>query len=107
MSCDRGVRQAAALLASSGVPPDQARAVWACRHLTVQESGDAFAIRHRAGQSKPALRLQGAWLAQAGFKPGDKVHVQVAQGQLVIQPQAAATAAAPAWAESVASAAPA
>ena len=32
----------------------------------------------------PSLRLTGAWMAEAGFRPGDRVRVDVSEGRLVI-----------------------
>lgn len=34
----------------------------------------------------PKLRLTGLWLTQAGFKPGEKVKVEVKPNQLTIKP---------------------
>jgi len=34
----------------------------------------------------PKLRLTGLWLGQAGFKPGEKVTVEVKSRQLIIKP---------------------
>ena len=34
----------------------------------------------------PKLRLTGIWLAQAGFKPGEKVQVEVKPNQIVLKP---------------------
>ncbi len=56
------------------------------RRLTVQESGNLYRIRHGMEQSKPTLRLGGAWLAKAGFTPGAQVRVRVEHGRIVIEP---------------------
>ena len=56
------------------------------RRLTVQESGNLYHIRHGMEQSKPTLRLGGAWLAKAGFTPGAQVRVRVEHGRIVIEP---------------------
>lgn len=53
--------------------------------LTVQESGNLYRIKHGYEQSKPALRLCGAWLAKAGFRPGAQVRVRVEDGRIVIE----------------------
>lgn len=34
----------------------------------------------------PKLRLTGLWLTQAGFKPGEKVKVEVQPRHLIIKP---------------------
>jgi hypothetical protein len=36
----------------------------------------------------PALRINGQWLAEAGFLPGEKVTVQVEERSLTIQVEA-------------------
>ena len=56
------------------------------RRLTVQESGNLYRIRHGMEQSKPTLRLGGAWLAKAGFTPGAQVRVRVERGRIVLEP---------------------
>ena len=56
------------------------------RRVTVQESGNLYRIRHGMEQSKPTLRLGGAWLAKAGFTPGAQVRVRVEHGRIVIEP---------------------
>ncbi len=56
------------------------------RRVTVQESGNLYRIRHGMEQSKPTLRLGGAWLAKAGFSPGAQVRVRVEHGRIVIEP---------------------
>ena len=58
---------------------------WHERRVTVQESGNLYRIRHGMEQSKPTLRLGGAWLAKAGFTPGVQVKVSVQDGRLVIE----------------------
>ncbi len=35
----------------------------------------------------PQLRLEGKWLADAGFDPGTKVTVEVKKGRLVLKPK--------------------
>ena len=55
------------------------------RRVTVQESGNLYRIRHGMEQSKPTLRLGGAWLAKAGFTPGAQVRVRVEDGRIVIE----------------------
>lgn len=35
--------------------------------------------------SVPKIRLEGAWLAKAGFPPEGRVHVEISQGTLVIR----------------------
>ncbi len=55
------------------------------RKVTVQESGNLYRIRHGMEQSKPTLRLGGAWLARAGFTPGAQVRVRVEDGRIVIE----------------------
>ena len=55
------------------------------RRVTVQESGNLYRIRHGMEQSKPTLRLGGAWLAKAGFTRGAQVRVRVEDGRIVIE----------------------
>ena len=55
------------------------------RRVTVQESGNLYRIRHGMEQSKPTLRLGGAWLAKAGFTSGAQVRVRVEDGRIVIE----------------------
>jgi hypothetical protein len=42
----------------------------AVRRLKIEEHGDGW-----AGPFKPKIRLIGRWLEQAGFKPGNHVHI--------------------------------
>ncbi len=86
MSCDRCVRQSKPALVAAGLPAGQSRAMWAARRLTLQETADRFAIQQRGAASKPALRLQGAWLDRAGFAAGSRVAVEVRPRELVIRP---------------------
>lgn len=37
-------------------------------------------------QFVPFIRMGGNWLAMAGFQPGDRVTVEVADGALIIRP---------------------
>ena len=56
------------------------------RILRIHERGDRYVIRHRGtDHSVPLIRLQGKWLRQAGFIPGDSVVVQVELGRLVLE----------------------
>ena len=56
------------------------------RILRIHERGDRYGIRHRgAGHSVPSIRLQGKWLRQAGFTPGERVVVQVEYGRLILE----------------------
>jgi hypothetical protein len=57
------------------------------RFLTVRETADAFLLRQGRATTCPAIRLQGLWLARAGFAAGHKVNVHVEDGRLVIVPQ--------------------
>lgn len=34
----------------------------------------------------PKLRLTGLWLVKAGFRPGQKVQVEVKPGELILKP---------------------
>lgn len=45
------------------------------------------ARRNKPCRIFPALRLQGKWLQDAGFEPGQQVNVVVEQGRLVISPE--------------------
>jgi hypothetical protein len=42
----------------------------AVRRLKIEKHGDAW-----KGRLKPKIRLVGHWLEQAGFKPGNHVHI--------------------------------
>jgi hypothetical protein len=57
------------------------------RTLKIQETADAYRLRFQGANSKPAIRLIGQWLQQAGFKAGDLVTVEVSTNQLVIRPK--------------------
>ena len=57
------------------------------RSLTIREMADAYLLRQGRATSSPAIRLQGKWLAQAGFEAGQKVTVHVEDGRIVITPQ--------------------
>ena len=59
------------------------------RSLTIGETADAYLLRRGRATSRPAIRLRGQWLAQAGFEAGQKVTVHVEDGQIVITPQEA------------------
>lgn len=54
------------------------------RTLTIQ-SDTRYGMSYRFKQV-PKLRLTGLWLEQAGFKPGEKVQVEVKSGELVLKP---------------------
>lgn len=41
---------------------------------------------HRHYKTVPQIILQGNWLEQAGFQPGDQVTIKVEDGQLTIRP---------------------
>jgi hypothetical protein len=57
------------------------------RRLKIEEHGDAF-----NGALKPKIRLIGRWLENAGFKPGNNVHVVfVAPGVLELRSADAAS----------------
>ena len=55
------------------------------RTLTIQETEDTYKLRHQGATSKPTIRLQGAWLREAGFYPRDQVQVYVSHQRLVIE----------------------
>jgi hypothetical protein len=59
------------------------------RRLTVSagwsSSRTGRCVRERPESPCPFLRLQGRWLARAGFAIGSAVHVDVAPGRLVIE----------------------
>ncbi len=57
------------------------------RSLTIREMADAYLLRQGRVTSRPAIRLQGSWLAQAGFEAGQKVTVHVEDGRIVITPR--------------------
>lgn len=51
------------------------------RNLKIEASGDFYRSKVR-----PKIRLTGQWLEQAGFKPGNRVMVQISgQGILTLQ----------------------
>jgi len=51
------------------------------RNLKIESSGDFW-----RGKVTPKIRLAGQWLERAGFKPGNRVVVQVSgQGTLTLQ----------------------
>lgn len=52
------------------------------RTLTIEE-GLRFLKWHKKSRYS-LIRLKGKWLTSAGFKPGQKVSVQVEQGRLII-----------------------
>ena len=47
------------------------------RQLTVYRSNGVY-------WQRPKIRLQGRWLADAGFLPGDAIKVEVRKGRLII-----------------------
>lgn len=57
------------------------------RTLKISETEDTWRMCSKNATSKPAIRLQGAWLANAGFKPSDRVTVTVQDRKLTITPQ--------------------
>ena len=57
------------------------------RSLVVRETADAYLLRQGRATSRPAIRLQGQWLAEAGFEAGQQVTVHVEDGRIVITPQ--------------------
>lgn len=52
------------------------------RVLTVEEGLRLLKWQTRSRYS--VIRLKGKWLASAGFKPGQKVRVEVEEGRLII-----------------------
>lgn len=59
------------------------------RSLTVSTLRRSWNAKHRTNYGiVPALRLNGNWLAQAGFVPGEKVSVRVEERSLTIQLEA-------------------
>jgi hypothetical protein len=53
------------------------------RTLKIEADGDGW-----TGTIKPKIRLMGRWLEQAGFKPGNHVHVTcVAPGVMELRSQ--------------------
>jgi len=54
------------------------------RILTIQ-SDIRYGMRYMF-KEVPKLRLTGLWLKQAGFKPGEKVQVEVKSQELTIKP---------------------
>ncbi|MBC8254892.1 MAG: hypothetical protein H8E35_12830 [Ardenticatenia bacterium] len=69
------------------------------RSLTIRDAAgraDSYLLRRGEATSRPAIRLQGKWLAlprlragrdaEAGFEAGQKVTVHVDDGQIVITP---------------------
>lgn len=51
------------------------------RKLTVEH----HSVGDHKNPVKTQLRLKGRWLADAGFRPGDKVEVRVDAGVLVVE----------------------
>ncbi len=54
------------------------------RILTIQRD-----VRYRMNylfKEVPKLRLTGLWLKKAGFKPGEKVQVEVKSRKLILKP---------------------
>lgn len=43
-----------------------------------------FGIVGKKSISIPQIRLQGKWLQECGFEPGNRVHVQCERGKLII-----------------------
>ena len=60
------------------------------RRLTVstlrRQSGSLYRVRY---DIVPAIRLNGNWLALAGFTPGEKIRVHVEASALVIRKESA------------------
>ena len=52
------------------------------RTLSIEEMVRALKRNRRSRCS--LIRLKGKWLTSAGFKPGQKVRVEVEQGRLII-----------------------
>jgi hypothetical protein len=38
----------------------------------------------RYGVFDPMIRLQGKWLADAGVRPGDRICIEIKQGQIIV-----------------------
>jgi Toxin SymE, type I toxin-antitoxin system len=49
------------------------------RNLKIEATGDFF-----RGKISPKIRLSGHWLEVAGFKPGQRVEVQISQPGILI-----------------------
>ena len=54
------------------------------RVLTIQ-SDTRYGL-HYTFKNVPKLLLTGIWLKNAGFKPGEKVQVEVKPGKLILKP---------------------
>lgn len=60
------------------------------RRLKVYETSyqinnpDSIYVYAKKSISIPQIRLQGKWLKECGFEPGCQVHIQCADGKLVI-----------------------
>lgn len=50
------------------------------RKLRVYKTGDAY-----RGTEQPQVKLQGQWLRQAGFEPGDRITVTKEGSRLIIE----------------------
>lgn len=58
------------------------------RKLTVSTLRRQWGPTHRSREGYvPSIRLNGNWLMEAGFTPGIRVHVTVADAGLFIQPE--------------------
>lgn len=47
-------------------------------------NSDGFWYCRKKSVSIPQIRLQGKWLQECGFEPGNRVHVQCERGKLII-----------------------
>jgi hypothetical protein len=56
-----------------------------CLTMCCKSPGDSRKEPHRPLPSMPTLRLQGRWMAEAGFVIGMRVGVQVMPGRLVLE----------------------
>ena len=55
------------------------------RRATLQETANLYQLRHGQTPSRPALHLQGHWLAHAGFQANSTVTIKVDRQRLVIE----------------------